>query len=210
MRIKLKAPLYLIRHGETDWNAEGRFQGQTDIPLNAKGIAQAKGNGQTLLNHFSKEGAPLKDWHFLASPLGRTRNTMALVREQLQLDPDKYETDKRLLEITFGDWEKHTLTELEHKFPDMMAERTRDKWAYQPPNGESYAMLCDRIRPVFEALEAPTIIVAHGGVIRAARTFLEDLPIKNAANTSTPQDDVYYADERGGYWLSGKNYETHA
>ena len=53
----------------------------------------------------------------------------------------------------------------------MMAERAKDKWAYQPPDGESYQMLCTRIRPVFEALDQPTIIVAHGGVIRAARTF---------------------------------------
>ena len=207
MRIKLKVPLYLIRHGQTDWNAEGRFQGQTDIPLNDIGVGQATANGKTLAAHFAKENDDLSGWNFLASPLGRTRHTMELVRQQLNLPPEDYDTDARLLEITFGSWENHTLSELEQKFPDMMADRAKDKWAYQPPKGESYAMLRDRILPVFEQLQEPTIIVAHGGVIRAARTILEDLSIKTAANTSTPQDDVYYADDQNAFWLSGEKYE---
>lgn len=201
MRITLKAPLYLIRHGETDWNAEERFQGQTDIPLNPKGLGQAAGNGDMLRERLSHEGSRPEDWYYLASPLGRTRQTMELVRTQLGLSPTGYDTDKRLLEVSFGDWEHHTLAELERTTPQEIAKRAADKWLYQPPSGESYADLRDRIAPVFEAIDRPTIMVAHGGVIRAARTFLEGMDGAEAAQSETPQDTFYYADSQKAGWI---------
>ena len=123
MRLMLKAPIALLdllsyyAHGETDWNAEGRFQGQTDIPLNAKGVAQATQNGVKLAETFLQNNYNIADWQFIASPLGRTRQTMALVREGLGLPKNDYQTDARLLELSFGTWENHTLRELEAKFP---------------------------------------------------------------------------------------------
>lgn len=201
MRITLKAPLYLIRHGETDWNAEERFQGQTDIPLNATGLKQAAGNGDVLQARLADAGSKPDDWYYLASPLGRTRQTMELVRTQLGLPALGYDTDKRLLEVSFGAWENHTLDELERTAPDEMAKRAEDKWHYQPPSGESYADLRDRILPVFQAIDRPTIMVAHGGVIRAARTFLERMDGAEAAQSETPQDTFYYADSQKAGWI---------
>ena len=75
--------LYFVRHGETDWNAERRYQGQTDIPLNDRGRAQSRRNGEALrafLPHIA--GAD-----FVASPLGRARETMEILRDTLGLDP---------------------------------------------------------------------------------------------------------------------------
>ena len=76
--------LYFIRHGETDWNAVQRYQGQTDIPLNDKGRAQAARNGRTLISRLGPAAATLD---YVASPLSRASETMAIVRREMGLAP---------------------------------------------------------------------------------------------------------------------------
>ena len=101
--------IYMIRHGQTAWNAEGRLQGQKDIPLNDTGRSQAAGNGHALKGIL---GDTVSDFDFVASPLGRTRETMEILRRAMGLPPLAYRTDPRLVEVSFGDWEGHTLAEL--------------------------------------------------------------------------------------------------
>ncbi|MGH6644424.1 MAG: histidine phosphatase family protein, partial [Bradyrhizobium sp.] len=96
--------IVFIRHGETDWNAEGRFQGQQDIPLNTRGRGQARRNGLILKERMPEAAA----FDFVASPLERTRQTMEIVRAAMGLDPAAYRIDPILKEITFGEWEGHT------------------------------------------------------------------------------------------------------
>ncbi|MBV5325980.1 MAG: histidine phosphatase family protein [Rhodospirillaceae bacterium] len=100
--------IYVIRHGQTDWNADGRMQGQRDIPLNSLGRAQANGNGAALKVLL---GSSATAFDYVASPLSRTRETMLRVRGAMGLDPRGYTTDERLLEVSFGDWEGYTLEE---------------------------------------------------------------------------------------------------
>ncbi|HEV7284349.1 MAG TPA: histidine phosphatase family protein, partial [Kaistia sp.] len=133
--------LIFIRHGETDWNAEGRFQGQRDIPLNAHGRNQAQRNGRALAEQMPEAAG----FDFVASPLERTRQTMEIARSAMGLDPSGYRLDPILKEITFGRWEGYTAPELMQRWPDLVAERDVDKWGFQPPQGESYAMLSVRI-----------------------------------------------------------------
>ena len=97
--------VYFVRHGQTDWNAEHRLQGQADIALNALGRAQATRNGRKLAELIADPA----DFDFVASPLGRTRETMELVRAAMGLEPHGYRTDPRLIEVHFGDWQGHTL-----------------------------------------------------------------------------------------------------
>ena len=87
--------IYCIRHGETDWNAQSRYQGQADIPLNDKGRRQARRNGKALREFMPQ----LETASFVASPLIRTRETMELVRSELGLDPLGYSLDDRLREV---------------------------------------------------------------------------------------------------------------
>jgi probable phosphoglycerate mutase len=155
--------LYYIRHGQTDWNVEARLQGQRDIPINANGRAQADCCGKILRDLLAREaGEP----DFVASPLGRARETMERVRLSLERDPRDYRIDPRLTEVSFGQWEGYTLAELAARFPDAAAARERDKWNFTPPEAESYATMSLRMRNWYEDLTRDTVAVAHGGTLR--------------------------------------------
>src|ERR1700760_4306480 len=94
--------LYFIRHGETDWNAEGRLQGQHDTPLNKVGLDQAVRCGGILRALVEREGHDPRAFDYVSSLLTRARNTMELLRGELALDPAGYRTDARLAELSFG------------------------------------------------------------------------------------------------------------
>ena len=160
----MPAPIiYYMRHGETDWNVESRLQGQRDIPINANGRAQADRCGEILRDLLAREsGEP----DFVASPLGRARETMERIRTVLGRDPQDYRTDERLAEVSFGLWEGFTLAELAARFPDEAAARNRDKWGFTPPQAESYATMSLRMRAWYDALDRDTVAVAHGGTLR--------------------------------------------
>lgn len=166
-----RAPIYFVRHGETDWNAEGRLQGQRDTPLNAKGRNQAGEAAERLRGLI---GAGIGDLPYLASPMERTRHTMEGLRAALGLDPAGYTIDPRLREIGFGAWEGLTWKDVRRSDPARSQARDRDRWGFCPPGegAESYAMVAERVRPLLDALDRPTVIVAHGGVARAVMVTL--------------------------------------
>ena len=177
--------VYFVRHGQTDWNAEARFQGTRDIPLNDKGRGQARHNGATL-----KELVDPAKVNFIASPLIRTRETMEIIRTELGLDPHAYQTDDRLKELSFGDWEGRTVTELEETQADLWTARQIDKWFFRPPQGESYQDLADRLRSWVNEIDGPLVVVSHGGVNRGLRFLLSDHDNETLANALIPQDKV--------------------
>lgn len=155
--------IYFVRHGETDWNAEARLQGQRDVPLNDFGRVQAEEAGARLRSLVTQ----YEDLAFVASPLSRTRETMERLRQTIGLAPTAYRADDRLKELSFGRWEGLTWKEVRRADPKGAAGRERDKWGYTPPGGESYAAMAERIAPVFAELTRDTVVVAHGGVARA-------------------------------------------
>ena len=85
--------IYYMRHGETDWNVEGRLQGGIDTPLNELGLAQAAHAGRVLADLFTRDGRRASDLAFVASPLQRARVTMDIVRVELKLPPGGYALD---------------------------------------------------------------------------------------------------------------------
>src|ERR1700710_2401763 len=97
--------IYYIRHGETEWNADGRLQGNQDIPLNDLGRTQATHAGSILAGLFARDGREPSSLSFVASPLGRARLTMELLRTELKLPAQDYALDDRLREIGYGHWE---------------------------------------------------------------------------------------------------------
>src|ERR1700704_3526205 len=105
--------IYYIRHGETDWNAEGRLQGGIDTALNDLGRKQATHAGCILTDLFARRGRDASDLAFVASPLQRARHTMDLVRSELKLPSGGYALDDRLREIGYGHWEGSTLAQMQ-------------------------------------------------------------------------------------------------
>ena len=182
-------PLYYIRHGETDWNREGRLQGQREIPINANGRAQARRCGEILRDLPARDPQAAPD--FVSSPLGRARETMELARTVLGLDPQSYRVDERLTEISFGSWEGFTIPELRRVSPEAVAAREQDKWGFAPPGGESYAQMSERVRGWYDSLARDTVAVAHGGVLRGLIVRLGIMSADEAPMLDIAQGVVY-------------------
>ena len=150
-----------VRHGETDWNAGGRIQGLTDIPLNDKGRWQAQRAAQQLADSREPISA------IYSSDLARAHETASTIAQAYGIP---VQTDTRLRERSFGDFEGSTFTELEQAYPDDIARwRARDP-AWAAPGGETLVALGERIQAVTEALARQhpgeqIVLVAHGGVL---------------------------------------------
>jgi probable phosphoglycerate mutase len=183
--------IYYIRHGETAWNAEGRFQGSQDIPLNDLGRTQAVAAGGILADLLARDGREASSMPFVASPLGRARLTMELMRGTLKLPPDHYAIDGRLREIGYGQWEGLTLPEMKLHDAATFASRDQDKWGVAAPSGESYASVTLRMREWFDSLRVDTVAVAHGGTMRALMVALGIATPLEAAETPIGQGVVY-------------------
>ncbi len=184
-------PIYLVRHGETDWNAAGRLQGQRDIGLNSHGRAQARRNGAALARHFAAAKRDPAGLRYLASPLGRTRETMEILRRSLGLPREGYVVDARLMEVSFGEVEGLTLAEFAAQDPTGFKAREADRWGYVPRGGESYAQLSARAASLLAELDGPSVIVAHGGILRALYHLLLGRSVRDAMTMPVSQDEVH-------------------
>jgi broad specificity phosphatase PhoE len=189
--------IYYIRHGETAWNAEGRFQGSQDIPLNDLGRKQAAAAGGILIDLFARDGRNESSLAFVASPLGRARSTMELVRGVLKLPASEYALDDRLREIGYGQWEGSTLAQMQASDPEIFAARLSDKWTISPPDGESYASVQARMSDWYAQLTTDTVAVAHGGTARALMVALGVETPDSAAELTIEQGAVYLFGDGG-------------
>jgi probable phosphoglycerate mutase len=183
--------IYYIRHGETAWNAEGRFQGTQDIQLNDLGRTQAVASGEILAGLLARDGYAAAALPYVASPLGRARLTMELARSAMNLPEADYSVDDRLREIGYGQWEGLTQPEMQLNDAATYALRQVDKWTIAAPSGESYASVTLRMREWFNSLLADTVTVAHGGTMRALMVALGIATPLEAADTPIGQGVVY-------------------
>lgn len=190
---------YFVRHGQTDWNAEGRLQGEADMQLNAFGRTQAQANGRRLAELIERP----ETFDFVASPLSRTRETMELLRAAMGLAPEGYRTDPRIVEVHFGDWQGFTYAELEQRAPGSTALRDADKWNFLPPGegAESYRMLTRRIEPFLAGLDRDTVCVTHGGIVRTLFYLTGTLDVAACADLVIPQDRVLRLQDGALEWL---------
>jgi broad specificity phosphatase PhoE len=188
-------PLYLLRHGETIWNRAKRLQGQKDTPLTLKGARQAEAMGHALARELAGTPAAM----FYASPLGRTRQTAAIVADQIAHDPEAILHDDRLMEVTFGIWDGLNIEELRADHHDAWQNRLKDRWRFVPPGGESYQMVGERVGAFIAALPAahPIVIVAHGAHNRVFRGLWRGMQPEDFLALDEPQDGFYRL-EAGG------------
>jgi broad specificity phosphatase PhoE len=188
--------LFFVRHGETDWNAAHRLQGQIDVPLNEAGRAQAARNGQVLKKLIRSDAVD-----FVASPLARARETMEIVRAELGLTPDDFRVDSRLKEINFGHWEGRYWAELPRLDPTGYADREANPFHWRPSGGESYADLARRTVAWLREVDSDTVVVSHGGVSRILRGHILKLDPREVPFLKVPQDRVLRLRSEGIEWL---------
>ena len=163
---------YLIRHGQTDWNLQGRWQGSIDRPLNATGEAQAAAIASRLAN------LPIKAVY--SSPMKRTMGTAQAIAEQHQL-PIQYEYDLR--ERSAGIFEGLTKRDIERDYPESYAQMKHGIMI--PPKGETSEMVQARAVPIFERIIADhpdesVVIVSHGGTIGTLIAHILCLPLEHS------------------------------
>lgn len=191
--------LYIVRHGQTDWNVEQRLQGQAEVDVNEAGLAQVERNAKQLAELVPQPS----DFAFVSSPLRRTRATMERIRQELGLPRDGYGTDPRLMELHFGDWQGFTYAELEAGEPGSTIGRHENKWEFVPPgrDAESYARLASRVSEWLAEIDRPTICSTHGGVIRTLFHLIGGISTDEAANIPVPQDQILRVSDGKLQWL---------
>jgi broad specificity phosphatase PhoE len=171
---------YLVRHGETVWNAERRMQGQFESELNALGRAQAMRSGETL--------AKLGVDHVFASPLLRVRQTLAAIAPHVSHAPV---FDERLKEWSSGDWSGFLYTDIAIRWPAEFAAWEADRYHVRVPGGENFVDLDQRAGSFFAEhgkVDRPRIaIVAHGFINRALAARL--LKLSPAATMDIRQNN---------------------
>jgi phosphoserine phosphatase len=163
--------ILLARHGETPWNAEGRYQGQEDIPLSDVGIGQARALGERLRD--------VQITRAVASPLGRARQTaeFALGDRDLPLT-----LDPGLMEIAHGTWEGLLATEIRERDPERLQAWRDTPHEVLMPEGESLQHVFDRAWPAFaRAAEGlgphdTLLVVAHDAVNRVLLCHVLGIP----------------------------------
>jgi len=186
--------LYFIRHGETDFNVAQRLQGRSETRLNARGRTQAREYAGILRDLFERDRHQPSDYAYVSSPLLRARETMELLRAGLGLDPKAYDTDDRLAEISYGEWEGFTLAEIQARDPGVLQRREQDKWDFVPPGGESYREVADRVAAWYATVTRDSVIAAHGGVARALMANFHILPEEEATHADILHGVVYVFD----------------
>lgn len=157
----MKTTLTLVRHGETEWNALGKFQGCKDISLSKEGMLQAE---------YLKKRFEDKFDYIFTSPLKRAIQTAEVISESSKIKPI---IELELREINFGDWEGLTINEIEANFPEKFIEWKNDE-LNAPMCGGDLSLKKASIRAKEAILEIVKkhqreniIIVAHGGIIKA-------------------------------------------
>jgi alpha-ribazole phosphatase len=156
--------LLIVRHGQTDWNIERRFQGQTDIPLNPMGLKQA----QALARHLSSE----KPAAIYSSDLSRAWQTAEIIRYALSANSQcPLIAEPRLREICFGEWEGLVYEEIQARQPQQLQRWETDLVNTAPPGGESLLEVSERVQAAFKALvvaypNQTLIVIGHGGSLQ--------------------------------------------
>lgn len=182
--------IFFARHGETDWNREKRYQGTIDIPLNETGRGQADATGPLLKKMLAEHDVDPTDIEWYASPLSRASETMARMRKAFDIELPEVIFDDRLREISFGTMEGKLHSEVSPMAALAPGERRANYWFHRPPEGESYQDIAERLLVFKEQLGGPSIIVAHGGILRALRHLAEGAPHEDVVNWPPPQGAI--------------------
>jgi broad specificity phosphatase PhoE len=179
--------LLLVRHGETEWNLQRRYQGRADSPLTERGVEQAHAIGRLLASLPEIASAGI-----VASPIGRARSTAGLISEHLPAAASLH-LDDRLCELSLGSWDGLTYREIEMRAPGVFEGEDRHEWYFSSPDGERYDAFAARLAGWLTdwGERNVLVVVTHGIVTRVLRGLYAGLPRAVALSLPVPQDKVY-------------------
>jgi 2,3-bisphosphoglycerate-dependent phosphoglycerate mutase len=179
------AELILLRHGESQWNLENRFTGWVDVPLSARGEAEARAAGEKL------RGRRIDALH--TSVLARATETARLALETAGLGPLPTQRDAALNERMYGDLQGLDKAEAARRFGAEQVRQWRRSYDVRPPGGESLADTAARVLPYWERRILPelragrnVLVVAHGNSLRALVMHLDGLTTAQVLELEIP------------------------
>ena len=150
--------VYLLRHGQTLFNAEQRLQGHCNSDLTALGLAQAKAMADTLASLLDKP----TDWVLYSSPLGRAQQTAQIISQRLQLSNGDIQLDERLMEVGLGEWEQQRAPDLQAQYPHLSQQIL--SWYLKAPGAETLQHAQQRLSNWLQDPNLPenVLVVGHG------------------------------------------------
>ncbi|MEH7352122.1 histidine phosphatase family protein [Neobacillus drentensis] len=169
----MEQTIYLIRHGETVFNTQGRYQGELDSPLTLDGIEQVRNISKLLKVVIDRPN----EWEIISSPLGRAMQSTEIICDILGFDLNKITTDSRLKEVSVGSWAGLTTKEIQSSWPELIKNTDNYNWYFNSPNGESYELVVHRVSEWFESIrdKKKVIAISHGLTGRIIRGVYQNL-----------------------------------
>lgn len=186
--------IFFARHGQTDWNLEGRIQGRTDIPLNGNGEKDA----QKLVPQVQTILEKKPDIGVFISPLKRTHQTFEIINSECTLP--KPDVDERIIEFNYGSWEGLTRPELMENFPDQYENREDDPWNFRVPGGENYAQLEQRVGAFVHSVDNDILVISHAGVFQALALIFNQVSQHLAPLLQVPQGRILTLENHDGFF----------
>jgi len=197
--------LFLIRHGQTSWNVEGRYQGICDIGLNSTGIKQAE--------LASKYLSRVKFSKIYSSPLKRTMKTANIINGRAEVKIEAYED---LKEVDFGKWEGLKFNQIDKDYHGDYQQWLTDPYNNRPTGGENFKELTLRTTSVIDSIvaentdDSSVAIVTHGGVILSLLVYWLQIPLPRWKSIIQRQGAINIAVIDKGYpYISAINYTGH-
>jgi broad specificity phosphatase PhoE len=177
--------IYLLRHGETIWNAAGRYQGHKDSPLTKRGVEQADQAGVLLAKQIAGRE---NQFNGFVSPLGRAKETAQRIAQFVSIP---FVDEPRLMEVSVGAWDGMSLYEIGAEYPDALNGSDAFDWFFHSPDGETFERACERVRSWLSEVATPTVAISHGLTSRLLRGVYLGLSRREMLELPVPQDGFY-------------------
>lgn len=182
--------MYLIRHGETEFNVEGKFQGQSNSPLTENGKDQIYQVARMLKMEL---GDDIHNWEIISSPLGRAMDSTKILCETLAYDLTKVQTDERPAEVSVGDWAGLYIEDIKAQWPRLLEGTNHYNWYFNSLGGERYADVEGRVKAFLESVKdkEKLIVVAHGVTSRIIRGLYQNLDKDEALSLEVAHETFF-------------------
>ncbi|MFW9639100.1 histidine phosphatase family protein [Vibrio parahaemolyticus] len=181
--------IFVLRHGETEFNADKKLQGHCNSSLTSKGCDQARRVGTTLKQYV--ENRPFRVY---SSTLGRALQTSQIVCEELNYSYENLDKEPRLKEFSLGEWEQRTIPSLEQEIPNLLAQ---NDWYLQAPNCETYESVRERLSSWLSdvAHDEDIVVVSHGLTGIVLRGLLLGMDYTQVWQQDLPQDAFFIIED---------------